>query len=41
MRLVFDDLALADLEGIYHWIAQDSPQAAKAVVERIFASLGF
>jgi len=39
MRLVFDDLALADLEGIYHWIAQDSPQAAKAVVERIFASL--
>ena len=39
MRLVFDDLALADLEGIYHWIAEDSPQAAKAVVDRVFASI--
>jgi toxin ParE1/3/4 len=38
MKLIFDDRALADLEGIYHWIAQDSPRAAKAVVERIFAS---
>jgi toxin ParE1/3/4 len=38
MKLVFDDRALGDLEGIYRWIAQDSPRAAKAVVERIFAS---
>jgi plasmid stabilization system protein ParE len=38
MKLVFDDLALADLEGIYHWIAQDSPRIAKAVVDRVFAS---
>lgn len=38
MKLVFDDRALTDLEGIYHWIAQDSPKAAKAVTERIFAS---
>jgi len=38
MKLVFDDRALADLEGIYRWIAQDSPRAAKAVVDRIFAS---
>ena len=38
MKLIFDDRALADLEDIYHWIAQDSPRAAKAVVERIFAS---
>jgi plasmid stabilization system protein ParE len=38
MKLIFDDRALGDLEGIYHWIAQDSPRAAKAVVERIFAS---
>lgn len=38
MKLIFDDLALADLEGIYHWIAQDSSRAAKAVVDRIFAS---
>jgi plasmid stabilization system protein ParE len=38
MKLVFDDRALADLEGIHHRIAQDSPKAAKAVIERIFAS---
>lgn len=38
MKLVFDDKALADLEGIYNWIAKDNPTAAKAVVERLFAS---
>ncbi len=38
MKLTFDDRALGDLEGIHHWIAQDSPRAAKAVVDRIFAS---
>lgn len=38
MKLVFDDRALADLEGIHRWIAQGSPKAAKAVVDRIFAS---
>ena len=38
MKLVFDEEALVDLEGIYNWIAQDSPAAAKAVVERVFAS---
>lgn len=39
MKLVFDDLALADLEAIYHWIAKDNPAAAKVVVERVFASV--
>lgn len=39
MKLLFDDLALADLEGIFHWIAKDNPKAARAVVERIFASV--
>jgi plasmid stabilization system protein ParE len=39
MKLVFDDLALADLEGIFHWIAKDNSRAAKAVVERLFASV--
>lgn len=38
MKLVFDDHAVRDLEGIYDWIKQDSPRAAKAVVDRIFAS---
>ena len=39
MNLVFDDRAVADLEAIYHWIAQDSPAAAKSVVERLFGSI--
>jgi len=39
VKLVFDDLALADLEGIYNWIAKDNPRAALAVVERLFASV--
>lgn len=39
MKLVFDDLALADLEGVYDWIAKDNPTAAKAVVERVFESV--
>ena len=39
MKLVFDDPALADLEGIYNWIAKDNPKAAFAVVERLFESV--
>jgi len=39
VKLVFDDLALVDLEGIYNWIAKDNPTAAKAVVERLFESV--
>lgn len=38
MKLTFDERALVDLENIYNWIAQDNPVAAKAVVERLFAS---
>ena len=39
MRLVFDDLALGDLENIYDWIAKSNPTAAKAVVDRLFESI--
>lgn len=38
MKLIFDEKALVDLESIYSWIAKDNPAAAKAVVERLFAS---
>ena len=38
MKLVFDDQALADLENIYSWIAQDSPGIAKNVVDRLLSS---
>jgi len=39
VKLVFDDLALADLESIYDWIVKDNPAAAMAVVERVFESI--
>ncbi len=39
MKLEFDDRAVADLENIYHWIAQDSPATARTVVRRLFSSL--
>ncbi|UFZ04562.1 type II toxin-antitoxin system RelE/ParE family toxin [Bradyrhizobium ontarionense] len=39
MKLVFDDQAVADIENIYSWISQDSPSAAKAVVDRLFSSI--
>ena len=39
MKLIFDDRALADLEGIYNWISKDNPTAAFAVVERVFESV--
>ena len=39
MKLVFDDQAIADLEDIFSWIAQDSPAAAKSVTDRLFSSI--
>jgi len=39
MELVFDDQAIADLEGIFNWIAQDSPAAARKVTDRLFESI--
>jgi plasmid stabilization system protein ParE len=38
MELVFDDDAVVDLESIYDWIAQDSPAAARNVVQQLFRS---
>jgi plasmid stabilization system protein ParE len=38
MELVWDAEALADLEDIFNWIAQESPAAAKTVVGRLFSS---
>lgn len=39
MNVVFDERAVADLEGIYAWIAQDSPAAARTVVARVLSSI--
>jgi addiction module RelE/StbE family toxin len=40
VKLVFDERALGDIEGIFNWIAKDNPAVAKAVVERVSESLG-
>jgi toxin ParE1/3/4 len=39
MQLVFDDQAIVDLENIFAWIAQGSPATARAVIDRLFASI--
>jgi toxin ParE1/3/4 len=39
MKLVFDDQAIADLENIFDWIAQDSPATARTVTDRLFSSI--
>ena len=39
MEIVYDDEALADLEDIFSWIAQDSPSTAKIVVDRLSSSI--
>lgn len=39
MKLLFDAKALQDLEGIFDWIAEDSPANARGVIERILASV--
>ena len=36
MRVVFDDDALDDIQGIFAWIAKDNPKAAALLVLRIF-----
>jgi plasmid stabilization system protein ParE len=39
MELVFDDRAIADIENVFDWIAQDSPATAKVVTDRLFSSI--
>lgn len=39
MKVLFDARAIGDLQGIFDWIAEDSPKAADSVVSRIFESV--
>jgi addiction module RelE/StbE family toxin len=39
MKIVFDTKAIGDLEGIFDWIAEDNLANARAVIERILASV--
>jgi addiction module RelE/StbE family toxin len=35
MKIIIRESAVEDLDGIFEWIAQDSPQAAAEIVARI------
>ena len=39
MRLIFEEEALGDLQGIFNWIAKDNPRAAARLIDRIFRKL--
>ena len=39
MKVVIDDASLGDLAATYVWIANDSPDAAAAMLERIFQAI--
>lgn len=39
MKVVFNERAVEDFESIYRFIAADSPHTARAVVDRIVASV--
>lgn len=40
MELIFDDQAVADLEGIFNWISEDNSAAARKVIDRLLGSIG-
>lgn len=39
MELIFDDRAVADLEGIFSWISEDSAATARKVIDRLLESI--
>ena len=39
MRLVFEEDALDDLQGVFNWIAKDNLRAAERLIDRIFRKL--
>jgi toxin ParE1/3/4 len=39
MKLIFDEDAVDDIQGIVSWIATDNPRAAERLIDRIFRKL--
>jgi toxin ParE1/3/4 len=39
MRLIFEEDAVDDLQGIFNWIAKDNRRAAERLSDRIFRKL--
>jgi plasmid stabilization system protein ParE len=39
MRVIVEESAIADIDGLAAWVAKDSPQAARSRVEKILKTI--
>ncbi len=39
MRVIIEESAIADIDGLAAWVAKDSPQAARSRVEKILKTI--
>jgi plasmid stabilization system protein ParE len=39
MRVIIDESAIADIDGLAAWVGKDSPQRARTVVQRILETI--
>ena len=39
MRVIMEESAIADIDGLAAWVGKDSPQGARSVVERILMTI--
>ena len=39
MRVIIEESAIADIDGLAAWVAKDSPQGARSVVEKILQTI--
>lgn len=39
MRVIIEESAIADIDGLAAWVAKDSPQRARSTVERILETI--
>lgn len=39
MRVIIEESAIADIDGLAAWVAKDSPQSARALVQKILRTI--
>ena len=39
MRVIIEESAVADIDGLAAWVAKDSPQRARSILERILETI--
>jgi plasmid stabilization system protein ParE len=39
MRVIIEESAIADIDGLAAWVAKDSPQGARSTVEKILKTI--